>query len=271
MSNEAASLLGTLAQEFEQGYGLGSMSCSVYDTAWISCVAKLSSAGHRQWLFPSSFRFVLDRQHPDGGWHWPPQGTYECADGTILSSLAALFAITQHAKCPLQLIKLQDEVGDRLERGKVFVARKLKRLARTSEYSVGFEVLVPALLELLEKEGIIFHFTGRHKLVKDRNTKLSRVPIGRLDRVPSTMLHSLEAFYGDTQFSFESLRKRLVYGSMMASPAATAAYLMRCKKWDDSAEAYLRLTLSNGIGQYSGGVPSAFPSTHFELTWVCVP
>lgn len=269
MSCDAASLLKTLSGKFGQGYGLGSMSCSIYDTAWISCVSKHSGAGLRQWLFPSSFLFILDSQHADGGWHWPPQGSHECADSTILSSLAALFSITQHNKHPFQLSQLQDKANNHLKRGIDFVAKGLRRCGRTGSYSVGFEILVPALLTLLEKEGVIFHFPGSQKLFERRDAKLSRVPMGRLDRMPSTILHSLEAFYGDKRFSFDSLRSRLVYGSMMASPSATAAYLMRCNEWDDSAEAYLRLTLSNGAGQGSGGVPSAFPSTNFELIWVC--
>ena len=269
MSSEAAGLLKTLATDFGNGYGVGSMSCSVYDTAWISCISKASKAGLRQWLFPSSFLFILHSQHADGGWHWPPQGAHECADGTILSSLAALFTITQHLKQPLQLSRLQVEIDDHLKRGIEFVARVLSRYGSTSYYSVGFDVLVPALLELLEKEGISFHFSGRQKLFYRRDAKLSRLSIGQLDRMPSTMLHSLEALYGDMHFPFDSLRNRLVYGSMMASPSATAAYLMRCNEWDESAEAYLRLVLSNGAGQSSGAAPSAFPSTNFELTWVC--
>ena len=269
MSSEAAGFLKMLVGELGHGYGLGSMSCSVYDTAWISCVSKPSDIGPRQWLFPSSYQFILDSQHADGGWHWPPESAQECADGTILSSLAALFAITQHIKNPFQLARLQDKADEHLKRGIEFVSKILRTFGRSSNYSVGFDVLVPALLTLLEKEGVAFHFSGSQQLFQRRDAKLSRVPIGRLDRIPSTMLHSLEALYGDKHFTFESLRNRLVYGSMMASPSATAAYLMRCNEWDDSAEAYLRLSLSNGAGRNSGGVPSAFPSTNFELIWVC--
>ena len=269
MLSETDAFLEPLVREFEQGYGLGSMSCSIYDTAWVACISKPSGDGIKQWLFPSSFAFVLDSQHADGGWHWPPQGANECTDGTILSSLAALFAITQHVKHPFQLIRLQDGLGERLKRGTEFVAKGLQCFGSTSYYSVGIEVLVPALLELLEKEGIMFSFSGRQTLFQRRDAKLSRVPKGQLDKLPSTILHSLEALYGDTCFNFDSLRSRLVHGSMMASPSATAAYLIRCNEWDDSAEAYLRLVLSNGAGQGSGAVPSAFPSTNFEFIWVC--
>lgn len=268
MSGEATSLLKLLTRDLSQGYGLGSMSCSIYDTAWVSCVSKRSGAGQRQWLFPSSFRFILESQQLDGGWYWPPQSAYKCVEDTVLSSLAALFAITQHIKHPYQLIRMDDETGDRLRRGIEYVAKELRCLGCGLVYSVGFEMLVPALLGLLEEEGIMFQFPSRQSLLRRRAVKLSKVPLKDLDRMPSTILHSLEALYGDSNFSFDSLRNRLVHGSMMASPSATAAYLMRCEKWDDCAEAYLRLTISNGSGQDSGGVPSAFPSTNFELVWV---
>lgn len=271
MSNEVDALLEPLVRELEQGYGLGSMSCSIYDTAWVACISKPSSNGVKQWLFPSSFTFVLDSQHADGGWHWPPQGTDECVDGTTLTSLAALFAITQHIKQPLQLIRLQHGLDDQLKRGIEFLAKGLQHFGSTSRYSVGTEVLVPALLELLEKDGIKFQFSGRQALFQRRDAKLSQVPKGKLDKLPWTILHSLEALYGDTCFTFDTLRNRLVHGSMMASPSATAAYLMRCNEWDESAEAYLRLVLSNGAGQGSGAVPSAFPSTNFEFIWVRAP
>ena len=271
MSRKATGLFKTLAEEFGHGYGLGSMTCNVYDTAWLSCISKASGVGLRQWLFPSSFLFILDSQQLDGGWHWPPQGAPESTEGTVLCSLAALFAITQHIKHPFQLLRLQDKLVDHLKRGTEFVARVLRRMGSTFYYSVGFDVLAPALLELLEREGIIFYFSSRRELFQRRDARLSRVPIAQLNRMPSTMLHSLEALYGDTHISFDSLRSQLVHGSMMASPSATAAYLMGCNIWDDSAEAYLRLVISNGAGQGSGAAPSAFPSTHFELIWVYNP
>lgn len=268
MSREATAFFKQLVNDWSQGYGIGSMSGSVYDTAWISCVSKQSDDGQSQWLFPSSFKYILDRQQADGGWQRPLSSTSESVEHAALSSLAAIFTITQHVNHPLQPFRTHVDAGDCLRRGVEYVTAELRRLGRGSVYSVGFEMLVPALLELLEKEGITFDFPSRQSLFRRRAVKLSKIPVQNLDKIPSTVLHSLEAFYGDSSFSFDTLRKRLVDRSMMASPSATAAYLMRCKTWDDSAEAYLRLTLSNGSGQNSGGVPSAFPSTNFELIWV---
>ena len=53
---------------------------------------------------------------------------------------------------------------------------------------------------------------------------------------------------------------------MMAS-SSTAAYLMHGYPLDHEAEKYLRRAIILGQGRGSGGVPSAFPSTVFELTW----
>jgi len=60
----------------------------------------------------------------------------------------------------------------------------------------------------------------------------------------------------------------MVRGSMMASSAATASYLIKTPEWDDEAEAYLRLVIECGDGKGGGGVPSAWPSTNFKILWV---
>lgn len=84
------------------------------------------------------------------------------------------------------------------------------------------------------------------------------------------LLHSLEAFHDwkHEAFNAKKVKGRLVHGSVMASPAETASYLMNASTWDDEAEAYLRMVLECGSGKGSGGVPSAWPSSNFEILWV---
>ena len=43
---------------------------------------------------------------------------------------------------------------------------------------------------------------------------------------------------------------------------------MNISKWDPECEEYLQHVVHQGPGWGSGGVPSAFPSTHFEYSWV---
>jgi hypothetical protein len=43
---------------------------------------------------------------------------------------------------------------------------------------------------------------------------------------------------------------------------------MKAKNWDDAAEAYLRLVYQCAEGHGAGFIPSAYPSTNFEVLWV---
>lgn len=80
------------------------------------------------------------------------------------------------------------------------------------------------------------------------------------------MLHSLEAFVGVVDFDLLK-HHCTVENGMMASPAATSAYLMYVKEWDTRAETYLS-RLVRCSGDSAGGVPAAFPTCNFELSWV---
>ncbi|KAK0664546.1 hypothetical protein QBC41DRAFT_283750 [Cercophora samala] len=254
----AAELVDGLARGHHPTYGVGSMTCSIYDTAWISMITKVVGDQTR-WLFPSSFTVVVDHQDESGGW---------IGDGTetdvILNTAAAILALCSHRR--------ENDTGDlndRIARATLFLDQKLKAfwLDASATLPVGFEMLLPKLLQLLAKEGINLEFPARPMLEKIRAMKMARVRLDKLyEGHKSTLLHSLEAFIGDVDFDRLSQHKQM--GSMMASPASTAAYLMNSSTWDDEAEAYLQYVVLYGAGHGSGGVPSAFPSTYFEYTWV---
>lgn len=262
-------LLCALLDSYDPLYGLGSMTCTLYDTAWVASVSK-TVAGRSQWLFPSCFSFVLDCQLPDGGWPaHPTEGDTKEPDD-ILSTMAALFCLIQHARKPLQLKHLHGEgLSTRIEKAVARLLNLLQRWRVCECNAVGFEVLVPGILDLLQEENIRFEFPEKELLLKIRDQKLAKLRPGMLYSTPPlALLHSLEAFHGCKDFALDRISHQKVGGSMMASPSATASYLIRSTKWDDEAEAYLRLVISNGNGKGSGGVPSAYPSTNFELTWV---
>jgi hypothetical protein len=56
-----------LLDTYDYRYGVGTMTGSVYDTAWVAIVCKTVS-GIPQYLFPSSFMAILQAQLPDGSW-----------------------------------------------------------------------------------------------------------------------------------------------------------------------------------------------------------
>ncbi|KAK0701337.1 hypothetical protein B0T21DRAFT_455875 [Apiosordaria backusii] len=204
---------------------------------------------------------------PDGGWP-----VHESEIDGVLNTLAALVALKEHHAAHLepQIINgfHPDSLEKRIVRAEKILSARLKQWDVETTVHVGFEVVVPALLKALEADETKFDFPGRQKLMLLNQQKLSKLrPEIVYGPQMTTLLHSLEALVGCIDFDRVSHHLDQ-HGSMLASPASTAAYLMHSSKWDDRAEAYLRTVVSSGSGAGGGGVPGAFPSATFELSWI---
>ncbi|KAI9886142.1 MAG: hypothetical protein M1823_002045 [Watsoniomyces obsoletus] len=240
----------------------GSLTLAIYDTAWVSMVSKVVD-GRRQWLFPECFQFVLDRQRPDGGWE-----SYASEIDGILNTMAALLAMKRHyvpaAECrPEPPAHVEHSIVKAIK----YLKKELQRWDVEACVHVGFEILVPSLLSMLEQEQIHFSFPGRASLMALHRRKLDKFhPDMLYGSTSTTLLHSLEAFVG--KIDFDRVSHHLLGGSMLASPSSTAAYLMNASKWAPQAEIYLRKAILKGGGNGSGGLPCVFPCNIFELTWV---
>ena len=244
-----------------EDHNLGSATVTFYDTAWVSMVSKIDQ-GQNRWLFPECFRFLLDNQLPDGGWK-----SYASPDDGLLNTLAALLAMKKHTN----VLNVVDQVNipnldDRMLKARHYIQVSLRDWDVDASMHVGFEILVPALLSMLDSEGVRFEFPGRWSLDRLNAMKLANFDPEILYSSPKTSSHSLEAFIG--RLDFDRISHHKTFGSMMASPASTAAYLMQCSTWDDEAESYIRRVIHEGMGKGNGGLPSVFPTPIFEVTWV---
>ncbi|KAK7751444.1 hypothetical protein SLS62_006529 [Diatrype stigma] len=260
----ARSLIQRAILNYDEKYGFGSMSSAIYDTAWVSLITKSGNSG-KQWLFPQCFEYLLETQSDDG---W--SGGASQTDG-ILNTAASLLSLIKHSKEPLQITDVsQEELETRISTATASLQRQLHNWDVESSTHVGFEVIIPALLDMLEREDsdrLRLQFNGREELMRLNAAKLSKFkPEYLYGKVQLTVLHSLEAFIG--KIDFDKIAHHVVGGSLMASPSSTAAYLMNASRWDDDAEAYLRHVVS--VKGNEGGVPSAYPSTYFEYSWVRV-
>ena len=242
-------------------HNLGSATVAIYDTAWVSMVSKVDQ-GKRHWLFPECFCHLLDTQMPNGGWE-----CYVNPEDGLLNTLGALLAMKKHNSTSNQekLVHIPD-LESRILMARDFVQASLQCWDLDTTVQVGFEVLVPALLSMLEKEGLTFNFPGKSLLDNLNAEKLRKVDLESLYNNPNSLLHSLEAFVG--RIEYDKLAHLKTFGSMMGSPASTAVYLMERSTWDDEAEVYLRKVIQEGAGKGKGGVPSVFPMPIFEATWV---
>jgi len=260
---KAASLVLELAQGCSAHGSIGSFSAVAYESAWVSLVQKKDANGAKQWRFPECFQYLIDTQHQDGDWTGTRLSEVDC----ILNALAALLSLKKHNDEPLNCdIPLDMEI--RLSKATTFLQGQLRNWDVESSDHVGFEILVPTLLRLLENEGISFEeVPGLPALMSLNSRKLSKFnPSLVYGPTKSTLIHSLEALVG--RIDFDKVGHHKVLGSLMGSPAATAAYLIYSSRWDEEAEAYLSNVAANGSGKGNGGIPSAYPTPFFELSWV---
>jgi hypothetical protein len=266
IADAAISLIQSAWQECDIDHGAGFMSSAVYDTAWISMVVK-RSAGETIWLFPQSFDHLIATQSQDGSW---AVTTTSCPIDGILGTAASLLSLQAHYAKPLNTpSSALNEIQGRIQRATDSLNSQLGHWDVAATTHVGFEIIVPALLKTLRHENHVNipEFAGEKVLARFNTAKMSRFkPESLYGRKPSTVLHSLEALIGTVDFGKLSHHK--VNGSMMGSPASTAAYLMHVPDWDQEAEDYLCHVVQAGAGKGCGAVPSAFPSMFFEYTWV---
>ncbi|KAI6774712.1 hypothetical protein HG530_001470 [Fusarium avenaceum] len=261
----AKSVLDRAFKSHHSYYGLCSTSYQVYDTAWVAMIPKTTD-NVKQWLFPESFHYLLKTQAADGSWGILP--TTQTAG--ILDTASAVLALVSHLREPLQILDVSpDAMRVRIELGVASLKRQLAVWNDVEETNhIGVELIVPALLSMLEKKLDVpsFEFPCRDILDKMHEEKLGHFDLQTVYSKPSSLLHSLEAFLG--KIDFDGLSHHLYRGSMMASPSSTAAYLIGATKWDDEAESYLRHVLRNGAGHGDGGISGTFPTTHFECSWM---
>ena len=260
---DASILVGQLASACKDGRPIGSMSASIYDTAWVSMVSKVID-GRRQWLFPDSLQYVLEKQLPDGGWE-----SYASDLDGILNTMAALLAILHHRKQMTldATLHISEDFESRISRATQCLNERLKIWDVASSELAGFELLVPTLLGLLSEHGIDMDFSGLDRLMDLNAKKLAKFdPVMLYSDVPTSAIFSLEAFVGKVDFQKLAHHKRS--GSMMGSPSATAAYLVFSGTFDEDMEAYLQEVSHHGQAPDTGAFPTAFPTTIYELTWV---
>ncbi|MEX2430938.1 MAG: prenyltransferase/squalene oxidase repeat-containing protein, partial [Dehalococcoidia bacterium] len=222
------------------------IAATAYDTAWMASVP--SAKDPRQPRFPLALLWLRSHQHADGSWG----GAVRYEHDRLLSTLAALPAMATFQRSP------QD--AKRVERGTRYVWQHQHLLSGEHTELVGFEVLLPALLERARKAGIP---TPPYRDVYggERAEKLKLIPPDALYSPQTTISHSLE-FLGDAA-DVQGLRAaQAANGSIGNSPAATAFFLSLTG--DRAAEAYLSETLGLHGNE---AAPVLHPCEIFELTW----
>lgn len=218
---------------------------TAYDTAWLASLPADGDTGRPR--FPAALQWLLDHQLPDGSWGGPIR--YE--PDRVLSTLAALVALAAFAP------RAQ---APRIAAGTRYLWQHGHILAREPIEPVGFELLLPALVQRARVAGVAVP-PHLDVYAEKRLQKLRLIPPAALYSSRTTAVHSLE-FLGE-QADVERLRAAQgVNGSLGNSPAATAYFV--ALTGDRRALAYLEDTLRRSGGST---VPVLHPCETFELLW----
>jgi halimadienyl-diphosphate synthase len=219
---------------------------TAYDTAWLASVPGGGTGSAPR--FPGALQWLVAHQRVDGSWG----GALRYEHDRLLSTLAAL--------PPLALRASEAGYEANVQRGTRYLWQHGHLLAGEPVELVGFELLLPALVQRARAAGIA---VPQHLDVyrEQREQKLRMLPPTALYSAGSTVAHSLE-FLGDQADPAGLRAAQGENGALGNSPAATAYFYARTE--DPRALAYLRECLVRTGG---GMAPAVYPCETFETLW----
>jgi halimadienyl-diphosphate synthase len=220
------------------------MGPSAYDIAWM---ARLKSEdGGPRW--PDLIDWLLNNQYDDGSWGGKIQYYHDRIICTLISAIA--------------LFEYRDDfsVEQSVQRAEQYIWSHLHLLPRDPFELVGFELIVPTLMEEARFLGLDVprHTCGYGEI---QTAKLRLIPLEKLYSPKISTVHSLEFLgrHGDVDQLQRAVGRN---GSLGNSPAATSYYLL-LNPSDSRAWTYLER-----VRRYNTSVIYLYPFRTFEITWV---
>lgn len=232
----------------------GTVSVDNYNTAWVALVPHETDRGRPQW--PVALAYLRQTQLADGGWGAPL--VYHAHERT-LCTLAAIAALCTWREQPA------DEA--RIERGLAALHHYAGDLAHDPLELVGYEILLPRLVRLLEPYDLDLPTDAWYNILDVGQRKMFL--IGNLEiepQRPRTWWFSMEMMPEEWLCRLDD-NLLTHHGSVATSTAATAAFLRaRRLQGKDSPRAAAFIQRMLAIGE--GGAAFSWPIEHYELLWI---
>ncbi|HEY1016626.1 MAG TPA: prenyltransferase/squalene oxidase repeat-containing protein [Herpetosiphonaceae bacterium] len=228
------------------------MQPTAYDTAW---VARLTNEDGSL-AYPDALQWVLERQHPDGSWGGKPHYLHD----RILSTLAVVLLLARHGN------RVQDH--QQRKAGERYIWQNCGRLHYDPHATIGFELLLPAMLQEAQELGIDVPYRQFQHINQARAKKLALLPTDALLSQRTTALFSLEAFRELVAGRAEAASHLLLpNGSLAVSPAATAFLLSQSPNWRRDYPQSARY-IDDLLAAHQGGAPHVAPYDIFLRAWM---
>ncbi|MEW5958431.1 MAG: hypothetical protein AB1801_11940 [Chloroflexota bacterium] len=216
------------------------ISPSAYDTAWLA------------WLFPEAKDWIINTQHPDGSWG----AEIEYYHDRVIATLAAVNAIAATSENSHEL--------KQVERGIQYLEKAIPRLPDDVYETVGFELLLPSLVEIGQNLGLKYERIVQliQPELPKYHQKLALIPPAMLYSRRTTIPYSLE-FIGFNNLDHAAIANlRAPNGGIHSSPSATA-FVEVATNGSAGGQRYLRHILDS----YNNTAPTLVPFETFEIVW----
>ena len=239
LTHDVHQLLGELDQP--------AMSITAYDTAWLARVPGETNATDHG--FPDALAWLRQHQHADGSWgsrlvHYHDR---------VICTLNALLALAEYGTAATDAAAIR--------RGEISLRHNVAQLECDAHDTVGFELIVPTLLQQARRLGLQLPYTELDRYQAIREEKLRLIPRSLIYSRHVTTAHSLEFMGDDLDFrDIDDLQE--ANGSLGHSPSATA-YLLNKLRTNIAARRYL-IEVSALAG---GAAMPAHPVEIFDISW----
>ena len=223
-----------------------------YNTAWVALVPQAENPANPAW--PQALAFLRESRLDDGGWGSPE---IYFAHGRTISTLAALRTFLAWGMAP----------GSNLVKEAVSaIERYAHDLRQEPDEPIGFELLLPRLAVEVERFGVNLPAGAWTGIKRIADQKMALIGALKPDyEQPRSWWFSMELLL---EYQLARIEKKILndHGSIVTSPAATAAYLRALRlAGRDSVEAHRYLDQVVRLGQ--GGAGVCWPIEGFEIVW----
>ena len=256
--------------------GSSKMSPAAYDTAWVAQTIELD-----QEMGEHALEWLRANQLPSGCWG---AGEIHYNHDRVICTLAGMIALKKFGN---------EKDQQRVNLARLGLDSALASLSSdVAGATVGFEMLVPLLLEQAYDLGALQRAEDKHLLIapavaqnyereyqgqrrgditfdqlkQGKKQKLASLPDGIINRYV-TIAFSTEMVGEDGIHLLDVDNLLELDGSVGGSPSATAFYALNVKRGDPRAMAYLRKVAEKNNLFNGGGIPEVAPFDTYEIGW----
>ncbi len=232
---------------FKDQIGQGEMAGTAYDTAWVASIPDPERPDRP--AFPQALEWLRLHQHSDGSWG----ADVEYYHDRVLSTLIACLVLAQWH---------QDEWTDyQVEAGVKSLWRYTTRLSKDPCEPIGFELILPTLLNQAKDMGFALPYAQYDPYVAERERKISLIPGELLYSRYVTSTFSLEFLGREAQLARMDGNLLESNHSIATSPSATCFY------WQQTRDARAMHYLERLVKIRQGAIPAVDPIDVFERAW----